>query len=202
VSIRRRGQHHADTPSAASEMSSIWRQAVVTRPWLHPAGSAACYTGALIGIGFLYHYFAPRASCGLNVAWITLTLIFAVVYTGISVSPWRSPSAGLLTSGVVFIYSTYLVWAALTSEPYGSCSAVSSTKALQVLLAQMPILSQVARLLGCLPWVSEVCGTRLFLYKDPSLPMPNTTKLTAGFLKTVMSILSVGFAMMSHCRVV
>ena len=96
------------------------------------AGSTVCYVGATIGVGFLYHYFAPKASCGLNIAWITLTLIFAVVYTAISVSPWRSPSAGLLTSGVVYVYSTYLVWAALTSEPYGTCSAVSSTKALQV----------------------------------------------------------------------
>ena len=96
------------------------------------AGSAACYIGAVIGIGFLYHFFAPSASCGLNIAWITLTLVFAAVYTAISVSPWRSPSAGLLTSGVVFVYSTYLVWAALTSEPYSSCAAVSSTKALQV----------------------------------------------------------------------
>ena len=91
-----------------------------------------CYIGASIGIGFLYHYFAPKASCGLNIAWITVTLVLAAVYTAVSVSPWRSPSAGLLTSGVVFVYSTYLVWAALTSEPYSSCAAVTSTKALQV----------------------------------------------------------------------
>ena len=91
-----------------------------------------CYIGASIGIGFLYHYFAPEASCGLNIAWITVTLVLAAVYTAVSVSPWRSPSAGLLTSGVVFVYSTYLVWAALTSEPYSSCAAVTSTKALQV----------------------------------------------------------------------
>ena len=69
------------------------RKVIMTRVTLHPAGSAACYIGAMIGIGFLYHYFAPKASCGLNIAWITLTLIFAMIYTAISVSPWRSPSA-------------------------------------------------------------------------------------------------------------
>ena len=125
----------SSTSAVYSELMRICCAGVVTSIWLHLAGSAACYTGAVIGIGFLYHYFAPKAGCGLNIAWITLTLIFAVIYTAISVSPWRSPSAGLLTSGVVFIYTTYLVWAALTSEPYGSCSAVSSTKALQVLPA-------------------------------------------------------------------
>lgn len=96
------------------------------------AGAATCYLGGLTAVGFLYHGYAPRASCSLNIAWITVTLVLAAVYTSISVSPWRSPNAGLLTSGAVFLYSVYLVWAALTSEPANACSGSPSAKALQV----------------------------------------------------------------------
>jgi len=119
-----------------------------------------CYIGACIGIGFLYHYFAPKASCGLNIAWIMLTLVFAAIYTAVSVSPWRSPSAGLLTSGVVFVYSTYLVWAALTSEPYSSCAAVTSTKALQV-----SVCGATCVYFGARPHLTNTSGT---VYAQPA----------------------------------
>ncbi len=45
----------------------------------------------------------------------------AVIYTAISVSPWRPKSAGVFTSGCIFIYCTYLCWGALSSQPAGEC---------------------------------------------------------------------------------
>lgn len=80
-------------------------------------GSAVCYTGAIAIIGALYKFWAPHASCGLNIFFITFTLVLALIYTLISVSPWRVETAGLLTSGVVFLYCAWLVWSALGSEP-------------------------------------------------------------------------------------
>ncbi|KAK9811743.1 hypothetical protein WJX72_009404 [[Myrmecia] bisecta] len=80
-------------------------------------GSALFFLGSLAVLGVLYHFYAPFASCSLNIFFITWTLITAIVYTMISVSPWRMESAGLLTAGMVFAYATFLLWSALTSEP-------------------------------------------------------------------------------------
>ena len=41
--------------------------------------------GGLIILGFMYHYYAPYASCGLNIFFITWTLIMALFYVGLSV---------------------------------------------------------------------------------------------------------------------
>ena len=80
-------------------------------------GSAICYCGAIAIIGALYKFWAPHPSCGLNIFFITFTLVLALIYTLVSVSPWRVETAGLLTSGVVFLYCAWLVWSALGSEP-------------------------------------------------------------------------------------
>lgn len=44
-----------------------------------------------------------------------------MIYTAISVSPWRPKSAGVFTSGCIFLYCTYLCWGALSSQPAGDC---------------------------------------------------------------------------------
>lgn len=90
-------------------------------------GSTLFYLGSIIAIGFLYHVYAPSASCSVNILFITLTLIGAVIYTAISISPWRPQSAGLFTSGAVFIYCTYLCWGALSSQPGSKCVPVNAT---------------------------------------------------------------------------
>lgn len=75
------------------------------------------YGGGLAGLGLLYHWWAPRASCSLHIFFITWTLIMAIAYTLLSMTPWRPPAAGLLTSGAVFAYTVYAAWAALASVP-------------------------------------------------------------------------------------
>jgi hypothetical protein len=73
--------------------------------------------GTIVGMGFLYKYWAPNAKCSLNIFFITFTLILFLVYGAISVSPYRTESAGLMTSAAVFAYSMYYTWSALQSEP-------------------------------------------------------------------------------------
>ena len=51
----------------------------------------------------------------------------AVIYTAISVSPWRPKSAGVFSSGCIFIYCTYLCWGALSSQPAGDCVPKSAS---------------------------------------------------------------------------
>ena len=80
-------------------------------------GTFVSYCGGIAIIGALYKFWAPYSSCGLNIFFITFTLVLALIFTLISVSPWRLETAGLLTSGVVFLYCAWLVWSALGSEP-------------------------------------------------------------------------------------
>ncbi|CAD7703329.1 unnamed protein product [Ostreobium quekettii] len=79
--------------------------------------STSLYILSLIIIALSYHFYAPRGTCSTNVGWITWTLIMAIAYTALSISPWRIENAGLLTSGAVFIYTSYLLINALASEP-------------------------------------------------------------------------------------
>ncbi|DBA86260.1 hypothetical protein WJX77_011720 [Trebouxia sp. C0004] len=80
-------------------------------------GTFISYCGAIAIIGAIYKFWAPHPSCGLNIFFITFTLVLALIFTLISVSPWRLETAGLLTSGVVFLYCAWICWSALASEP-------------------------------------------------------------------------------------
>jgi hypothetical protein len=84
-------------------------------------GSLIFYLGSIVALGFMYKYYAPKASCGVNITFITLTIVGAIIYTAVSLSPWRPQSAGLFTSGSIFVYCSYLCWGALSSQPAGDC---------------------------------------------------------------------------------
>lgn len=89
-------------------------------------GSVVLMAGSLVGTGFLYHVYAPKSSCSLNIFFITWNLILFLMYTGLSVSPLRNESAGLLTSACTFGYCTYYVWSALNSQPLENNSCISN----------------------------------------------------------------------------
>lgn len=100
--------------------------------------------GSFVGIGFLYHYYAPSSSCSLNIWFITSAILFFLVYAGISVSPLRHDSAGLFTSAAVYAYVTYYVWSALNSEPADdACAATSAgaNKTIQIIGFVLAILA-------------------------------------------------------------
>jgi len=69
--------------------------------------------GSIVGMGFLYKYWAPNSGCSLNIFFITWTLILFLVYGTISVSSLRVETAGLMTSAAVFAYCMYYTWSAL-----------------------------------------------------------------------------------------
>ena len=49
-------------------------------------GASTCMlAGGLVILGFMYHYYAPYASCSLNIFFITWTLIMVLFFTGLSV---------------------------------------------------------------------------------------------------------------------
>ncbi|PRW59950.1 putative serine incorporator [Chlorella sorokiniana] len=112
--------------------------------WALVASTALLICGAFVGIGFLYHYWAPEPSCSLNIWFITSIILFFLIYGAISISPIRPESAGLFTSACVFAYTTYYCWSALNSEPLShACanSTASSNKAVQIVGFVVAILA-------------------------------------------------------------
>ncbi|CAK9203507.1 unnamed protein product [Sphagnum troendelagicum] len=77
--------------------------------------SATAYVLSLVGIVLMYVWFAPRATCGLNIFFITWTLILIIVMTAISLH--SKVNAGLLTSSLMALYLVFLCWSAIMSEP-------------------------------------------------------------------------------------
>mmetsp|Transcript_36425 Transcript_36425/g.81073 ORF Transcript_36425/g.81073 Transcript_36425/m.81073 type:complete len:392 (+) Transcript_36425:260-1435(+) len=80
-------------------------------------GAAASFGAGLALIGLSYHYYSPEATCHLNTFFTTITLIAGLALVGVLFVPNRAASAGLLTSGLVFLYACYLLYSALNSEP-------------------------------------------------------------------------------------
>ena len=74
--------------------------------------------GGLVILGFMYHYYAPYANCGLNIFFITWTLIMALVYVALSVRTSRF----LATEIPTFIRCTALasVWPCHSLDHIGS----------------------------------------------------------------------------------
>ncbi|PNH11311.1 putative serine incorporator [Tetrabaena socialis] len=84
-------------------------------------GAAFCFGGGLALTGISFHYYAPAASCSLNVFFATWNLILGLVLAAVLFIPGRQPTAGLLTSGAVWLYCSYLLYSALASEPVTRC---------------------------------------------------------------------------------
>jgi len=74
-------------------------------------------------IMYIYFFGMSKDTCQVkttNAIVISLNLVFNFCVSAISIYPAlqeRNPNIGLLQSAVVSLYTTYLVWSALTSEP-------------------------------------------------------------------------------------
>ncbi|VFQ67639.1 unnamed protein product [Cuscuta campestris] len=73
----------------------------------------------IVGIVILYVWYAPHASCSLNISIISGTIILYIIMSGASFL--RSVNGGFLSSGIMGIYVIYLCWCALKSEPQETC---------------------------------------------------------------------------------
>lgn len=82
--------------------------------------SLAMYAGCITGIVVLYTFWS--SDCAFNSAAITTTLIFGVLNTVISLFDKLSPHGSILCSGGIFLYSTYLCFAAVSALPVDSCN--------------------------------------------------------------------------------
>ncbi|KYQ89646.1 hypothetical protein DLAC_09612 [Tieghemostelium lacteum] len=81
----------------------------------------------LVGTILMLVFFSK--SCSLNQFFIVfnlgLSLIVGVLSMSEKVREYR-PSSGLFQSGVVFLYTTYLIYSAIMSEPEGYCPSINA----------------------------------------------------------------------------
>jgi len=110
-------------------------------------------------------YYAPEASCSLNIWFITSSILMFLIYGFISISPIRHESAGLFTSACVFAYTTYYVWSALNSEPpTDACASTSAgaNKAITIIGFVVAILAvsgcRVCAAVACVSSGSKCAG--------------------------------------------
>jgi len=81
-----------------------------------------CASIALTGV--MYKFFGAEG-CDMNTAFITINFIAGLFLCLISLHPKvreGRPSSGLLQSSVVMVFSTYLVYSAIMSEPGSKCN--------------------------------------------------------------------------------
>uniref|UniRef100_A0A2N9JAI5 Serine incorporator n=1 Tax=Fagus sylvatica TaxID=28930 RepID=A0A2N9JAI5_FAGSY len=77
--------------------------------------STLFYIASICGIVVMYPFYAPRASCTLNIFFITWTAILLIVMMVISLH--SKVNRGLLSSGIMASYVVFLCWSAIRSEP-------------------------------------------------------------------------------------
>jgi len=99
---------------------------IINESWLSDDNEKRCritvvlvtvtsYILTFIGLVLMYVWFTPHVTCGLNIFFITWTLILVLVMTGISLH--TKVNAGLLTSSLMSLYLVFLCWSAIMSEP-------------------------------------------------------------------------------------
>ena len=119
------------------DFAYAWQEGWTTdeRPW-HKAVlgvSAAMLIGCVVLLVYLFQWFSSP-SCQLETFFISFTLILTTGTTLLSVSPWIE-GGGLLPAALVTLYSFYLLFSALSSDPsscnglYGPGGSSSNAKA-------------------------------------------------------------------------
>jgi len=103
------------------EFAYSWNESWVKKdaPFWYGLIVATCVIligGSISVIGLMYAWFANGGSCGLNIFFITFTLILSMTFTFISLLK-KVEHGALLPSAVIMAYCTYLCWSALLSIP-------------------------------------------------------------------------------------
>eukprot|EP00164_Ancoracysta_twista_P003656 GFYU01004895.1.p1 GENE.GFYU01004895.1~~GFYU01004895.1.p1 ORF type:complete len:413 (-),score=88.86 GFYU01004895.1:92-1330(-) len=79
-----------------------------------------------------YAWYTDGEGCGMNVAFITVTIIFAIILTLLSI---KMEHGALLPTAVVVLYCSFLCWSAINGQPITddlSCRTVASNEDAQL----------------------------------------------------------------------
>ncbi|TMW62873.1 hypothetical protein Poli38472_005491 [Pythium oligandrum] len=95
----------AEPTRATTCMANIWKTSFLGLCLL-------ALIGAGCGLGYLYHQYG---SCGVGIAFPTITVVVAAIILALCVSTWLD--VGLLPPCVVAVYLVLMCWQALNSQP-------------------------------------------------------------------------------------
>jgi len=87
---------------------------------------------SLAGIVLNYMYYTGEYSgqCKLHEFFISFNMLFCIALSVVSILPQVqefNPKSGLLQSGCITLYMTYLTWSAMSNTPYTECKPASLT---------------------------------------------------------------------------
>eukprot|EP00127_Corallochytrium_limacisporum_P003389 Clim_evm17s149 gene=Clim_evmTU17s149 len=92
--------------------------------------AALMFACIFVAIVLMYYFFAPSASCSLQIFFITINLILGLIALISAVHPKvqeHNPSSGILQAGVAWGYTAFLVFSAVASDPNGQeCNEFAS----------------------------------------------------------------------------
>ncbi|CAO1629801.1 unnamed protein product [Sympodiomycopsis kandeliae] len=100
--------------------SNFWKFTLI-------GSTAGMYLLVIIGTILLYVFFGG-SGCGLNTTVITLNMLFAIVLTGLCISPIvqeANPRSGLAQSSMVAAYCTYLIASAVMNRDDAKCNPIT-----------------------------------------------------------------------------
>jgi len=102
--------------------------------WKGPILASAIFffSGALVWIIFMFQLFGG-SSCGLENAFMSITIVSTLIYTLISV--FFAEKGGLLPPAVVCLYTHYLCFSSLSSDPSSSCNSLSSGNQVHLIIS-------------------------------------------------------------------
>lgn len=92
--------------------------------WMLLVCSVTMYLIAFITTVLMYVYYTNGSDCGENKAVISINLIVGIIMTIVAMNERvreAIPVSGVLQSGVMVTYTTYITWSAITGRPNGVC---------------------------------------------------------------------------------
>ena len=105
------------------DFTHVWNDAWVSKEHVGWVASLLVLTVSAYGLGIagiviMYKFFDPASAggCGLNVTFITITLVLAVVFSVVSLLP-QIKNGSLFPSAMIALYCVFLCFSALASEP-------------------------------------------------------------------------------------
>jgi len=131
------------------------------------------YISSIVASILMYIFFVPEADCQLNVAFITMNIVFCIVLSIISFLPKVqefNPKSGILQSSIITAYCTYLVWSSMMSEPTGQCNIFLNSGS----------ANQVVIFIGAAFTIVAVLYSTLRAANSKSFDSPETQPLTTA----------------------
>ncbi|KAL3678925.1 hypothetical protein R1sor_021881 [Riccia sorocarpa] len=155
--------------------------------------SVLSFVASIGAIILMYIYFSPRASCGLNIFFITWTLVLIIIMTIISLKP--DINAGLLTSGLMALYLVFLCWSSIMSEPVSeTCNTMTRQTGKGDWLTILSFLIAFGAIV--MSTFSTGIDSKAFSFKTDEDPSEDKVPYGYGFFHFVFAMGSMYFAML------